>query len=534
MTHLDFGNFIYQRRKELGLSQKDIADFLFVSIPTISKWEKGERLPDLSIICDLATVLKLDLEDFANLNNKNICDDIDNSKFDIQRFASFFSYLRKRNNYTLMTLEKEIDVRYQTISKWEKGESTPNILVLKKCAYIFKVSFKELYYGKEIKKEVDIKKNKKKIIFIPFILIVCILSLLIPSLYYIIKNDNHNQISNNNSISKVESNKDFKYEINALGITILECLNKNKEVIIPNSIVYNNKEYEVTNISFGLLKDHKAIEKLVIPFVGESSLNNDNNHFGYIFGALDYHQNKNYVPASLKEVVINNAKSIEKYAFLDCNSIENITIPNSITYIGENAFEGCSSLKFNQYKNAYYLGNDNNPYLILIKAIDYSVLEVIINDLCKIIYSYAFNQFVDLISINIPQSIIYIGDKAFTNCRLLDKVYYDGTIESWCNIKFENYSSNPMYYHATSFYINNEEVKEIRIPDSITNLGNYQFDGFRNVNKIFIPDTVMTIGKNVFFGCDNITIYCEVPFKKEGWSDYWNNDKPVVWNYELE
>ena len=37
----DFGNYISTRRKELGLSQKDLADFLSVSIPTISKYENG-------------------------------------------------------------------------------------------------------------------------------------------------------------------------------------------------------------------------------------------------------------------------------------------------------------------------------------------------------------------------------------------------------------------------------------------------------------------------------------------------------------
>ena len=65
MTHLEFGDFISKRRKELGLSQKDLADFLFVSIPTVSKWEKGERLIDLSMFCDLASILKLDLDDFV-------------------------------------------------------------------------------------------------------------------------------------------------------------------------------------------------------------------------------------------------------------------------------------------------------------------------------------------------------------------------------------------------------------------------------------------------------------------------------------
>ena len=50
MDKLKFGDFIYKRRKELGLSQNDIAEFLSVSSSSVYKWEKGDRIPDLSLI----------------------------------------------------------------------------------------------------------------------------------------------------------------------------------------------------------------------------------------------------------------------------------------------------------------------------------------------------------------------------------------------------------------------------------------------------------------------------------------------------
>ena len=70
MNSVEFGKFILQRRKALDLGQKELSDALFVSIPTISKWEKGNRLPDLTLIGELAKILKVDIESLCNLKEE--------------------------------------------------------------------------------------------------------------------------------------------------------------------------------------------------------------------------------------------------------------------------------------------------------------------------------------------------------------------------------------------------------------------------------------------------------------------------------
>ena len=70
----------------------------------------------------------------------------------------------------------------------------------------------------------------------------------------------------------------------------------------------------------------------------------------------------------------NEATSISAYAFAGCSGLTRITIPDSVTSIGKNAFDGCSSLEYNVYDNAYYLGNDGNPYLLLVRATDSSIV----------------------------------------------------------------------------------------------------------------------------------------------------------------
>ncbi len=52
---------IQKKRKELGLTQEQVADYLNVSIPAVSKWENGSTSPDISLLPPLARLLKIDL-----------------------------------------------------------------------------------------------------------------------------------------------------------------------------------------------------------------------------------------------------------------------------------------------------------------------------------------------------------------------------------------------------------------------------------------------------------------------------------------
>lgn len=57
VSNIKIGEFIRAKRKELNLSQKDLADRLNISFQAVSKWETGEALPDVSLLLDLADIL---------------------------------------------------------------------------------------------------------------------------------------------------------------------------------------------------------------------------------------------------------------------------------------------------------------------------------------------------------------------------------------------------------------------------------------------------------------------------------------------
>ena len=58
---MKINEMIREKRKELCLTQQQIADYLGVSTPAVNKWEKGSTYPDITILPALARLLKTDL-----------------------------------------------------------------------------------------------------------------------------------------------------------------------------------------------------------------------------------------------------------------------------------------------------------------------------------------------------------------------------------------------------------------------------------------------------------------------------------------
>lgn len=266
----------------------------------------------------------------------------------------------------------------------------------------------------------------------------------------------------------------------------------------------------VTSIGKGAFYNCNSLKKITLPFVGNTINGKSNTHFGYIFKANSYSENKSYVPSSLKEVIITKAKNIDSRAFCWCSSLTSITIPNSVTSIGEYAFDGCESLtKVNTTDLAawcninFYSGHSNPLYYAKSLYInDKLATNITIPNGVTRIGKFVFYGCQSLTSLTIPSSVTYIGFQAFFGCPNFTKVNITD-LAAWCNICFSNQDSNPLYY-AKTLYINDKLATNITIPNGVTSIGRYAFITCSSLRSLIIPTSVTSIGDYAFSKCINL------------------------------
>ena len=93
-TRKNFGNYIREKRKTAGLSQKELAQQLFVSESAVSKWERGVGLPDMTLVTSLCEILHVSEHELLTAS-----DDMHQREIEEQSRG----YLRILKGYTWVT-----------------------------------------------------------------------------------------------------------------------------------------------------------------------------------------------------------------------------------------------------------------------------------------------------------------------------------------------------------------------------------------------------------------------------------------------
>ena len=187
--------------------------------------------------------------------------------------------------------------------------------------------------------------------------------------------------------------------------------------------------------------------------------------------------------------------SIGNAAFYGCTSLKNLIIPNSVEFIGNSAIYGCSSLNYNTYDNAYYLGNNNNPFLVLVKSLNNEVKKVTVNKNAKFIYSEAFHytyyeylnneSLLEEVIFEENSNLKFIGDSAFSGCKYLKEIKLPSTVKEILDNAF---------YGCDSLF-------KLELPNGIKYLPSNLVSG-RNFYFLIVPTSVNKISVNVF---NNVT-----------------------------
>ena len=165
-----------------------------------------------------------------------------------------------------------------------------------------------------------------------------------------------------------------------------------------------------------------------------------------------------------------------------CSKIRSVTIPQSVTSIGDRAFDGCSALT-----------------------------TLSLGEKIKTIGNCAFENCTSLTGVTIPQSVTSIGYYAFEGCTNLNPLTIKGPITSMGNYAFAGSTyltsltlCDDIQTIGNFAFVGSTSLKTVTLPKNLTSIGAYAFADCSELKSITIPEKVETIEPDTFNGCSNL------------------------------
>ena len=312
--------------------------------------------------------------------------------------------------------------------------------------------------------------------------------------------------------------------VTSIGRNAFSFCSRLTSVTIPNSVtsIGFSAFYNVTNIVYN------GTASANYPW-GAKSIN------GYVDGYLVYESAaktklKGCSSAATGAISIPySVTGIGERAFEDCISLTSITIPNRVTYIQSSAFANCTGLTsltipnsvtsigtsaFNNVNNIVYSGTATGSpwgaksvngyidgYLIYESAAKTQLLgcypdaigEIVIPNTVTSIGDRAFMGCSGITSVTIPNSVTSIGWGAFSGCNSLAAIIWNAKN---CN----NWTS----YEKAPFYNIRNTITSFTIGEDVESIPNYLCYGMQNLTSVVWNSTVVpAAGDSLFYGCLN-------------------------------
>ena len=319
------------------------------------------------------------------------------------------------------------------------------------------------------------------------------------------------------------------------------------DVVIPETVTYNGKTYSVTSIGGYAFYGCSGLTSVIIPnsvtsigsdaFVGctrltsvtiPNSLTSIGSHAfdscsrltSIIWNAKNYpafssdsdnpfHSIRTQIT---KFITGNEVTSIPSYMCYEMSNLKSVTIGNSVTNIGPQAFNRTAWYD-NQPDGLVYAGNVAYKY----KGTMPANTSITLKEETVGIADEAFLGCTGLTSVTTQNSVASIGNYAFKNCSGLTSVTIGNSVTSIGNGAFNrcsgltsitwNAKNYPAFSSALSnpFYNIRSQITEFLIGDEVTSIPSYMCYEMSNLKSITIPNSVTSIGSWAFQKCSGLS-----------------------------
>ena len=185
---------------------------------------------------------------------------------------------------------------------------------------------------------------------------------------------------------------------------------------------------------------------------------------------------------NLEGIIFHNCERIGRYAFNQCTSLQEITLPKNLKHVGSYAFSQCSQLK-----------------------------DIILPSEVETISYHAF-EYCNLESIQFPPSLKSIESYAFSGCSKLSSINLPG---------LTNISENT--FNGCS------NLTEVKLPSTLERIGNNAFENCSNLNKVYTYTVLpINIDQNTFTNFKATTLYVPTQsYDNYYWSTQWGQFKEI-------
>ena len=223
---------------------------------------------------------------------------------------------------------------------------------------------------------------------------------------------------------------------------------------------------------------------------------------GYLFKMTD-----SYIEKDKRPLSVSITGNIVADAAVGLNSVQSVTVSDSVTYIGKRAFQECHSLVSIKLSENITEIHDNTFYNC------YNLRSISIPEKVERIGKDAFRYCSNLTAVDMPNHPILIEQDAFAGTGFFDNedlwidgvLYIDGHLINGYQFRGEEYTVLPgtysiaeyAFYHYTSDVF---PLKKLTIPDSVGIIGQYAFGGCYNLEYVTLSQNVTYIGAIAFQG----------------------------------